>query len=301
MALSRRRAPRVLAYLFSVPLLLPAGAAWAADADSVAKPALQIRKASAAIVLDGDLSDAGWQGIEPITTWFETNVGDNVEPQVKNLAWLAYDESNFYAGFQFDDPTPGGIRAPLGDHDAISSPTDYGGIIVDSRNDGKSAQMFLANPRGVQYDALTNDATGEDSAPDFFWDAVGKKTDKGWNLEIRVPFSSLRYGDTDAPTWGILLYRNYPRDRRYQFFSTRLPRDSNCFICNSSKLVGLANLPGGSHLTVAPFATFGQTSLPTGDLGTSLEAEDVDSEFGVDIKWNPSANAAIDATVNPDF
>src|SRR5688572_23997541 len=113
MALSRRRAPRVLACLFTVLLSLPAGAAGAANPDSVAKPALQIRKASAPIVLAGDLSDAGWQGIEPISTWYETNVGDNVEPQVKNLAWLAYDESNFYAGFRFDDPTPHGIRAPL--------------------------------------------------------------------------------------------------------------------------------------------------------------------------------------------
>ena len=307
MALSRRRAPRVLVLLFLsaffLALAFPCRAADStatAATTAAAKPPVGIRKAPAAIVLDGDLGDAGWQGIDPVTTWFETNVGDNVEPPVKNLAWLAYDDENFYAAFQFDDPNPNGIRAPLGDHDAVNSSTDYGGIIVDSRNDGKSAQMFLANPRGVQYDALTNDATGEDSAPDFFWDAVGRKTDRGWNLEIRVPFSSLRYGDTEAPTWGILLYRNYPRDRRYQFFSSRLPRDSNCFICNSAKLVGLANLPQGSHLTVAPFAT-ARRSSDARVLGAPLDSSLTDTEFGLDLKWNPSANAAIDATLNPDF
>jgi hypothetical protein len=26
------------------------------------------------ISLDGDLSDAGWQGVEPVTTWFEARV-----------------------------------------------------------------------------------------------------------------------------------------------------------------------------------------------------------------------------------
>src|SRR5262245_5562643 len=239
-------APLVLTF---VPNL--AGQALAADSTAVTPPAatkvpkipLTIQKASGEIVLDGDLADAGWQGLPPVTQWFETNVGDNVEPQVKNVAWLAYDESNFYAAFQFEDPNPPGIRSPLGDHDAVSSSTDYAGIIVDSRNDGKSAQMFLSNLRGVQYDALSNDATGEDNAPDFFWDAVGRRTETGWNLEIRVPFTSLRYGNMDVQTWGILLYRNYPRDRRYQFFSARLPRDSNCFICNSSPLTGLENLP----------------------------------------------------------
>ena len=70
---------------------------------------------------------------------------------------------------------------------------------------------------------------------------VGKVTATGWNLEIRVPFSSLRYAKDAAPTWGILLYRNYPRDRHYQFFSARLPRDVNCFICNSRALTGLAD------------------------------------------------------------
>src|SRR5207244_2833583 len=104
-------------------------------------------------------------------------------------------------------------------HDNISGNSDdYAGVIVDSRNDGKTAQMFLSNPKGVQYDAQSSDATGEDSSPDFFWDAVGKITDTGWNLEIRIPFSSLRYSTATQPTWGILLYRNYPRDRRYQFF-----------------------------------------------------------------------------------
>src|SRR6185369_12389320 len=111
------------------------------------------------------------------------------------------------------------------------------------------------NANGLQYDALTSDVSGEDSSPDYYWDAAGKRTATGWNLELRIPFSSLRYADPANPTFGLLLYRNYPRDRHYQFFSARLPRDVNCFICNSSKLTGLTDLPHGSHLVVAPFST----------------------------------------------
>jgi hypothetical protein len=240
--------------------------------------------------------------VTPITQWFETRVGDNVEPQVANVAYLAYDERYLYAGFKLEDPKPSLIRAPLGDHDAVPSSTDYAGLIVDSRNDGKTAQMFLANPNGVQYDALSSDISGEDSSPDYYWDAVGKITDTGWNLEIRIPFSSLRYKNEAVPTWGLLLYRNYPRDRRYQFFSARLPRDVSCFVCNSSKLTGLTDLPHGSHLVVAPFTTGSQQIAPKdGVTGNPLEAGEFDSEFGADLKWNPLADAAIDATINPDF
>jgi len=294
------RAPLMVVRLLALLLVASVASAWAADPKP--GPPLVIQKARGPITVDGDLSDAGWQGIPGITTWFETHVGDNVEPQVKNVAYLTYDDKYFYAGFVFEDPHPSAIRAPLGDHDAVPSSTDYAGVIVDSHGDGKTAQMFLANPRGVQYDALTSDASGEDNSPDFYWESVGKITPTGWTLEIRIPFSSLRYGHETEPTWGILLYRNYPRDRRYQFFSARLPRDVNCFICNSSKMTGLANLPHGSHLVVAPFATASQSSAPQGgNLGSPLESDDVKTDAGLDLKWNPVANTAIDATVNPDF
>ena len=293
-----RRPPTTILAL-CVSLLVASSLAWAADPQP--GPPLSIRRAAGPIEVDGDLSDAGWQGAEPVTTWFETRVGDNAEPQVKNVGYLVYDDGYFYAGFAFDDPNPSAIRAPLGDHDQLSGSTDYAGVIIDSRNDGKTAQMFLANKRGLQYDALTSDASGEDSSPDFFWDAAGKTTDTGWSLEIRIPFSSLRYADSESPTWRILLYRNYPRDRRYQFFSARLPRDVNCFICNSSKLTGLASLPRGAHFVVAPFTTASHSSTPSSGLGSPLEGEGVESDAGLDIKWTPIANNAIDATVNPDF
>ena len=82
-------------------------------------------------------------------------------------------------------------------------------------------------PHNIQYDAITDDSSGEDSSPDFFWESATAITEHGWTLEIRIPFSSLRYRTAEQQTWGILLYRNYPRDRHFQFFSARLPRDAD--------------------------------------------------------------------------
>jgi hypothetical protein len=286
----------------AVLALLVLGSATASRAAApVPGPPLSIHRARGPIVVDGDLSDAGWQGADTVKTWFETRVGDNVEPQVRNLAFLAYDDKYLYAAFRFDDPRPELIRAPLGDHDALSGLTDYGGVIVDSRNDGKTAQMFLANANGLQYDAITSDVSGEDSSPDFYWDTKGKVTKDGYTLEMRIPFSSLRYGNTPVPTWGILLYRNYPRERHYQFFSARLPRDVDCFICNSSKLTGLDQLPHAAHLVIAPFATTQQTASPQDGVGTPLEQGPAKSTAGVDVKWGPLTGFTLDATVRPDF
>ena len=293
---------RLTRVLRAAAVAMLCGAAPAAAATTPAPgPPLAVHRAEGPITLDGNLSDPGWQGIAPDTTWFETNVGDNARPQVRNTAWLAYDDKYFYAAFQFEDPTPGGIRAPLGDHDNVPGATDYAGVIVDSRNDGKTAQMFLANPNGVQYDAISSDVTGEDNSPDWFWDAVGRVTPTGWNLEIRIPFSSLRYKDERDPTWGLLLYRNYPRDRRYQFFTAPIPHGASCFICNESRLTGLVSLPHGSHLVVAPYAAASRSGAAPPDLSGPVVDERTKTDAGADIKWNPAASTAIDATINPDF
>jgi len=249
--------------------------------------------------VDGDLSDAAWAGAARVETFYETNPGDSVPPKVRTVGRLAYDETFLYVALECDDPEPSKIRAPFSQRDVLGGGTDYGGIILDTRNDGRTAILFLANPRGVQYDAVTDDGN-EDSSPDWFWDAAGRITETGWTLELRIPFSSLRYGREDPQTWGILLYRNRPRDFRYQMFSARLPRGRNCFVCSENVLTGLSGLPRGGNLVAAPYVTATQETVPRGG-GERSVARPAELDGGLDLKWTPSAAVALDATVNPDF
>ena len=216
-----RRVFECLLAVFLVSLTVRSATAQSAG-NSLAGDTIRKSRITGRITIDGDLSDEAWQRSTRVEKWYEINPGDNVEPNVRNVGYLGYDDKFFYAAFEFDDPDPASIRAPLGDRDNVPGFTDYGGIIVDARGDGQRAQMMLVNPRGIQYDAITDDSSGEDSSPDFFWDAAARITPNGWTLEIRVPFSSLRYRKADPQTWGILLYRNRPREFRYQIFSAKL-------------------------------------------------------------------------------
>ncbi|MDD5562667.1 MAG: DUF5916 domain-containing protein [Thermoanaerobaculaceae bacterium] len=280
-----------------------AAATGAASAEqSLRGPEIRIARAAGAITVDGDLSDPGWRGATRVDTWIETRPGDNVPPKVRSVGYITYDDRYFYAGFEFFDPDPARIRAPYADRDDISEAIDYGGVVLDTRNDGRTGVLFLATPRGVQYDAVTNDATGnEDSSPDFYWDSAGRITHDGWVLEIRIPFSSLRYAGTGPQTWGIMLFRNYPREFRYQLFSMPLPRGGNCFVCRANTLTGLDGLPSGDHLVVAPYLSAKREALPRGEPGTPLVDGPTDLTGGVDAKWVPNPDHAFDATINPDF
>ena len=100
-----------------------------------------------------------------------------------------------------------------------------------------------------------------------------------------------------------MLYRNYPRDFRYQMFTTRLPRGGNCFICNSrTSSTGLRGLPSGGHLVLAPYASGSRARRAAkATWARRSRTGSLDGEIGLDVKWSPTANAAVDATINPDF
>jgi hypothetical protein len=264
---------------------------------------IHIRRATGPLVIDGDLGEPAWQDAQEVDRWYEFRPGDNIEPAVASRAWLAYDDRALYVAFDLADPEPARITAPYGDQDDISgNATDFAGIIIDARADGKTATEFLATPRGVKFDAVTDDATGnEDASPDFFWEAAGRITEAGWQMELRIPFSSLRYENRDPHGWGIILIRNYPRDRRYQFASNPIPRGSNCFVCTARKLTGLSSLPPGGHIVSAPYIASSAESVPLGEVGSSLADAKYGSEIGADLKWTPNPDNAVDLTLNPDF
>jgi hypothetical protein len=265
-------------------------------------PPIPVHRISGPITVDGDLSDPGWRDAATIDQFWETQPGDNVAPKVQTKAFIAYDAKYLYIGIDARDPDPSKIRAPYVDRDQVIGTDDNIAVFLDTRNDRKTAVELRVNPRGIQGDANWNDATfTEDFSPDYFYDTAARITNTGWTAEYRIPFSSLRYPKGEPQSWGIQIWRNYPRDTRYFIHSNRIPRGSNCGLCHIRTITGLSGLPEGGHLVVAPYATATQNARPEAGLGSRLKTESGDADGGVDVKWTPGSNHAIDATINPDF
>ena len=98
-----------------------------------------------------------------------------------------------------------------------------------------------------------------------------------------------------------MVFRNWPREFRYQIASNRAPRDSSCFICHATKLEGLAGLPRAGHLVVAPYATLSESGVNRDGPGTPYVNEPIRGNAGLDLKWVPNESTAFDAAINPDF
>ncbi|HKI87289.1 MAG TPA: DUF5916 domain-containing protein [Thermoanaerobaculia bacterium] len=259
-------------------------------------------KASGPIRIDGKLDDSGWKNAVRVTTFYEIKPGENVTPKVETEAFITYDDHFFYVAFRCSDPDPKQIRAPFVERDHVFSDQDFVGMMLDTRGTGRSALELFVNPRNIVDDGINDDTTGdEDFSPDLFWNSAVRLTARGWNAEIAIPFSSLRYKRGAEQNWGIILFRNYPRDFRYEIASSKVPRGTTCFLCHERKLTGLRAVPDGRHLVVAPYATGNVKSRPRGDLGTPLATKGFAADGGVDLKFNPNENVTFDAAINPDF
>lgn len=274
---------------------------------SVRVSAIEIARMRGSVRIDGEVSESEWASARRVEAFVEYFRTDNTTPPARTVSYLAYDDDAVYAAFVAEDPDPAAIRAPLVDRDKVLGDQDYVAIVLDTANDRRSAIAFRVNPRGVQTDSLVSDATGEeDFSPDFFYEAMAKRTANGWSAEMRIPLASLRYPAAARQSWGVILMRNFPRDYRYLMASTRIPKNSGCFLCHAEELAGLDGLPTGGHMTMTPYSTASVSRNYSAGGGADARAlppaaNRFDNDLGIDVKWNPTTRLTIDGTLNPDF
>lgn len=252
----------------------------------------EIPRLQSEAVIDGVLDDPVWQKALPVETFYEITPGDNVPPVVQTVAYLWYNDRALYVAFYCYDPHPQEIRAVFSERDSVFSDQDLVQFDLDTRNEEKSSFIFRTNPRGVQADAIFSEANGlDDFSPDFSFDVKARIVKDGWIAEFRIPFSSVRYS-TNVEQWGITLFRNYPREYRRQMTSLPIPRGANCWLCYNLKLNGMTELPASRYFLAVPYATVQDRPQ---------DATGVEANTGIDLKWIPTNNVTLDATVNPDF
>src|SRR5690606_13680547 len=202
-----------------------------------------------------------WQGALVQTIDYEIQPGDNVPAPAKTTVRIGYTEEALYVSFRAQDPDPAQIRAHLRDRDALFN-DDWVGVFLDTFNDNRRGYEIVVNPLGVQGDLIrdeSNTNNQEDASRDGLWQSAGQLTAEGYDGEIRIPFSTLRFpnggGDKrrDVP-----FFRSYPRDKRHQLASHRVPRDSNCFQCEWGEYDGFAGAHQGRNLEIVPTLAMGK-------------------------------------------
>ena len=262
----------------------------------------EIRRAGSGIAIDGVLDEAAWAAALVLRLEYETRPAENTAPPVETECLVTYDEDRFYVAFRAFDPEPSAIRARLQDRDTIFN-DDMVGFKLDPFNDERRAFQFFVNPLGVQFDSLEDDVSGEeDDSWDVIWSSRGRITERGYIVEIAVPFHQLRFPRGEGiQTWGFDAVRFYPRGNTHRIALQPVDRDIQCQICQISKVRGLEAITPGRNIELVPTVTSGRTDERQGFPDGPLTEGGVDSELGFTGRWGLTPNLTLNAAINPDF
>ncbi|GAC1649023.1 MAG: hypothetical protein NVS4B3_05430 [Gemmatimonadaceae bacterium] len=285
----------------------------AAPAFSGVERQLDVRppRIEATIVVDGHLDEPAWRAAAVLTGFSQYAPVDGrpAEDSTQVLVW--YSRSAIYFGIRAFEPH-GAVHASLADRDRIAA-DDYVQIVLSTFNDGHRAFVFGVNPLGVQADGTITEneqtrnaefttgvstRTPPDLSADFVYDSRGRLTDYGYEVEIRIPFKSLRFQQQREQSWGINVLRRVQHSGHLDTWAPARQANAS-FLAQSGALRDLADLDRGRVLDVTPEATAKADGGPGS--GGSWAYGRHRPELGVTVRWGVTNNLTLNGTANPDF
>jgi hypothetical protein len=264
------------------------------------------------IHFDGKVDEPAWDLIPPLPmVQYEPQAGS--PSTEKTEIRIAYDDKYIYVSMRAFDSDPNGIRATSLYRDRISG-SDHLEVMLDTYNDNQTGNIFTTTPAGIRNDlSVSNDgisstiSLGSSFNRDFntYWDAESTVSKEGWFTEIRIPFSSLRFQETEGKvTMGFTVQRKIARKNERLIYPAIPPITNWAFLRPSmAQKIVFTGIKPRKTLYVTPYilGSHGQDYY-LNESGTAyVKNKDFEGNVGGDVKFSITNNLTADFTVNTDF
>jgi hypothetical protein len=267
--------------------------------------------------IDGTLDEPVWRRAARLTGFsqYQPVDGRPADEPTEVLVW--YSPDAIYFGIRAREIHGNVVRATHANRDNIDS-EDQIQILLDTDNARQIAFLFGVNPYGVQQDGTRSaqfaggaggpSATGGgfrninplegsvDLNPDYFFESKGRLVEGGYEVEVRIPFKSLRYQDAKVQSWGLHILRRVQHTGFQDTWAPAIRANAN-FLAQSGTLDGLHDLKRGLVLEATPTVTAHADRSPTIGNGNYQRKADL----GGDVRWGIRQNLTLNGTINPDF
>jgi len=286
-----------------VPLiaLLPIAVVSTDSPGTLSTQKIQVRaiRLTEPVTVDGILSEGVWQSPGAITTFYQRDPNEGKPASERTEVWVAYDDEAIYVGARMYDSAPDSIIARLGRRDSRNN-SDELDVYIDPYHDRQSGFYFGVNAAGTLLDGVLYNDEWNDDTWDGVWEGQAHIDDRGWTMEMKIPFSQLRFKHESSNVWGINFERDIGR-KNERSFVVFTPKNGSGFVSRFPDLLGIAHIEPPHRLEVLPYLTTKAeyTGHVQGDPFNS------GSKYlpgtGADIKIGLGSNLTLDGTVNPDF
>jgi hypothetical protein len=272
---------------------------------------VRIPRVEATVTIDGALDEAVWKSAARLTGFTQYRPIDSrpAADSTEVLAWYAPDA--IYFGIRAYEAHGNVVRATLADRDNIDA-DDNVQILLDTFNDRRRALLFAVNPYGAQEDGVRSEglagAAGGQNAgfrfdgvidlnPDYVYQSHGRLTPFGYEVEVRIPFKSLRYQSGATQDWGLQVVRT-TQHTGYEDTWAPVVRASASYLIQSGSLKELTGMRRGLVMDVSPEFTSHVDGAPK---ATEYGYGTVDPQIGLNLRWGITQNLSLTGTANPDF
>ena len=262
------------------------------------------------VKVDGILDEAAWERAARLVGFSQYAPVDGrpAESATEVLVW--YSPSAIHFGVRAHAEA-GTVRASLANRDRLDA-EDAVEIFLDTFHDGRQATVFIVNPLGVQADGALVEGTRTQSggfsglstgreqpdlSPDFVFDSKGRLTPEGYEVEVRIPFKSLRYQAAKRQDWGLNVIRRV-QSTGHEDSWTPARRAGTSFLAQAGTLAGISDLRPGLILDLNPVVTAKTDGAPAAS-GWGYDTSR--PEVGGNVRWGVTSNLTLNGTVNPDF
>jgi len=248
------------------------------------------------IRMDGILDDEAW-GLAQTGWGFRQMDPERGAPaSVPSVFKVAYDQDAIYFAMACYENDMADVSSYLSRRDEIEA-SDICSIYIDPYHDRTTGYNFRVSPDGVQADAYLFDNGNRDQDWNAVWDAEVSRDDHGWYVEIRIPFSQIRFKPGADMTWGLQAYR-WLHGRGEDTGWVMWDRNLSGFVSRWGTLTGLRGVTNPRKLEVLPYLlTKHRDPAAEGDQDVWANTQN----FGADFKYGLTANLTLNATFQPDF
>ena len=279
---------------------------------------IRLPRIDTTITVDGVLDEPVWQRAARLVGFSQYQPVDSRPAQEPTEVLVWYSPTAIYFGIRARESHGDLVHATHADRDNIGA-DDYVQILLDTYNDRRRAFLFGVNPFGIQQDGVRSDAYAGgaggtygggggfssmnildgnvDLNPDFVFESRGRLVPGGYDVEIRIPFKSLRFSGGKVQIWGINVLRRVQHSG-YQDSWAPVVRASASFMNQSGWIDDLTDLRRGLVLNLTPVATERVSGAPDSAGKYRYESS---PQLGLDLHYGVTPNLSLDGTIKPDF
>ena len=262
-------------------------------------PSVEAVRAGRADPVDGRLDDAAWQAALPFTDFTQRDPEEGQPATEATELRLVYDDEALYVGARLHDREPDRIVKRLSRRDE-GAEADRFSIYLDPRRDRLTGVRFEVSAAGVQSDEIIYNDTWMDDSWDAVWLSEVHHDAQGWSVEMRIPFSELRFLPGESQTWGINAARFIQRKNESDWL-VLVPRAESGLASRMAELTGIRGVRPRTPLVLVPYAAAGIELGPAEPGDPFFDGSDPFGGVGLDLRRKLGSGFALDATVNPDF